>query len=681
MKKYFNKRSISRVIIAIVTIISVSFLIFNCKKKKEDDSMKNMTIALAMIDAQEKAAISEVASLAEKGYEKSMIEDPNNKCQHCHYNLHATWKESQHGNSWKNQMFQLKYQGFLKDLMGKVPGNLTAADATGKAKVCLNCHAPAAIYSNDLKIAIEQKTATNSNHVDQTIGATKSTDVSKSVTIAGKGSDGKDYAFSYHVGNSTNREGTSCAYCHSIETVHMTTSGDTYTSTAGKTYTYNSSPKNADMNEFFAFVGPVVYKDDVARDGKSKDGRHTLKAINVTTDATAAKYYAGGPYYGPYGATGIHNEHPDDKTLEREKLVNAAFNTENAKTSHFSGGSKKLCLSCHQRSAGAADPTHGGKLELCITKHVTTDSEKATESSPNCTSCHMEKRTGIVLNKWKKEGEAYSPLFLPQGMATLLENKQFSSHAWEAGNSKTKLAAGISTSLAVSGSEATAVIQNLTAHAFPGAHPMRRVVLMVRAFDDSGNEIAASSTTGSTEFTDTTFKYNTDKMSSPLEIAIKKAAVTWSELINGLAADVNGTVNNQRFGGTYKGVAVKKKITELSGMAATPYNKGLVRIYGRETSTTKALTPANLPAEAAGDVVDGFLSNTSNENRLMPNEKETYKVTFAATPKSVEYRVYYLKYGPRLSATATTDKPANLDSKGWPIDGVAGVKLLHSLKN
>ena len=90
---------------------------------------------------------------------------------------------------------------------------------------------------------------------------------------------GQVYTVSYHIGNSHNREGINCSYCHSVETVRMMndTDGDLgqYTlakpmkmgpigpvvRNAGDTLHYSPDASTLDMNAFFALIGPEKYVD------------------------------------------------------------------------------------------------------------------------------------------------------------------------------------------------------------------------------------------------------------------------------------------------------------------------------------------------------------------------------------------------------------------------------------
>ncbi len=66
------------------------------------------------------------------------------------------------------------------------------------------------------------------------------------------------------------------------------------------------------------------------------------------------------------------------------------------------------------------------------------------------------------------------------------------------------------------------------------------------------------------------------------------------------------------------------------------------RIYGRETGKRMA--------DGTHVIRPGFDSNIAADNRMEPNEKELYNITYdisevAAWPLTVKYKVYYMKKG------------------------------------
>ena len=707
VKKFSWKRWLRLPLVLLYT----TTLMVNCSAldsflgKEEDNSMMEaLGFIMAYNAGAEHIDIAANTNVANTGYGNTLYDDPDNKCQHCHYDTHNTWQNSMHAQSWSDPLFQLKYQDFLRFLMGKadITSQTSVTTIKGKAQVCLSCHVPGAVVSGDVKISLVAGTTATSN-----AHSTGGTDINNEVVIKGKDKNSANAVFSYHIGNATNRKGISCAHCHSVDTIHMTESGDTYTSLASfeyvdgtgsattgvKTMTYSAEPQNVDMINYFSLVGPITYNDMADHSsGRIRDGRYDMKPM-FASDADNT-YYAGGPYYGPYGATALTSDNPNDALQDRSGLVNSNAHK------YFGENSKKLCLSCHQRSASAIDPNFGGKMELCTTKHVTDNDSVATAASPNCTTCHMEKRTGIVLNPWKQEGVKHSNTGVA-GLDALLTAGTFSSHEWEASNSKPKLAAGITTSLnfTTGATTATAKITNNTPHAYPGAHPMRRVILMVRAFDASGNEIAAdASTTGNSSYADTTYSYGNVSTTIDWDSRVLK---DFFNNINGMIADLTGAVvGSQKMGGTGTAlngdaVTTAKRRTLDVVIGSSTYNTGLTRIYGRETFTTTLISAPNNDtiSEPAGSTVNGFMGNSTSDNRLMPNKTETFTVNWATSPAKVVYRVYYLKNGPRLSSADTTFTyandgtsfiaPANFttvvagdSTTGWPIDGKAGTVLV-----
>ena len=155
---------------------------------------------------------------------------------------------------------------------------------------------------------------------------------------------------------------------------------------------------------------------------KHVDGRYTMASKDINgTDGKV--HFTGGPFYGPYGVTGISNENETDET-NRTAQVNPHYDVDG--NNHFGESGKGLCLSCHQRSAGAAVP--GGEdgagdfMELCSTQMaVTTGDDIAsgdTLSSPKCQKCHMERIEGTVLHQWAR----------PDKLFTLADNPALTGH-------------------------------------------------------------------------------------------------------------------------------------------------------------------------------------------------------------------------------------------------------------
>ena len=85
-----------------------------------------------------------------------------------------------------------------------------------------------------------------------------------------------------------------------------------------------------------------------------------------------------------------------------------------------------------------------------------------------------------------------------------------------------------------------------------------------------------------------------------------------------------------------KGKTTVKKIVEDTN------NNYFTRIYGRETGKRAS--------DGKHVVRPGFDSNIAADNRLKPNEKETYRIKYDASaveawPVTVKFKVYYLKKG------------------------------------
>jgi hypothetical protein len=87
-----------------------------------------------------------------------------------------------------------------------------------------------------------------------------------------------------------------------------------------------------------------------------------------------------------------------------------------------------------------------------------------------------------------------------------------------------------------------------------------------------------------------------------------------------------------------QGTTTVKKITDIEGIA-----DHFTRIYGRETGK-------RAPDGSDRHVVrPGFDSDIASDNRLKPNEREHYAVTYdtrdAVYPLTARYEAYYLKKG------------------------------------
>ena len=209
---------------------------------------------------------------------------------------------------------------------------------------------------------------------------------------------------------------------------------------------------------------------------------------------------------------------------------------------------------------------------------------------------------------------------------------------------------------------------NKTAHMFPGAHPMRRVLTRVVVTDANGNKVPFSTAIGRSKFKDVTnelavldgnsilqghetvdVEFNRDR---DIKIQGYTPDLKWwgdqvsSQYMDGTLVDwvspdatVTGSSAVETAPGTWavKGVTTVKKITDIEGTA-----DHFTRIYGRETGKRMG--------DGTHVIRPGFDSNIATDNRLLPNEKEKYTVLYnkddvAAWPVTVAYKVYYMKKG------------------------------------
>ena len=208
---------------------------------------------------------------------------------------------------------------------------------------------------------------------------------------------------------------------------------------------------------------------------------------------------------------------------------------------------------------------------------------------------------------------------------------------------------------------------NKTAHMFPGAHPMRRVLTRVVVTDAIGNKLSFKEAKGKSKFENITnqlavlagntikdgfeevdVEYNNDR-----EIVIqgyKPDLAADEEYVNSQFMDqalfdwvspdgtVTGSSPVQTASGAWviKGQTTAKLITDIEGTA-----DHFTRIYGRETGKRAP--------DGSHVVRPGFDSNIATDNRLKPNEMEEYAIEYdtegAASPLTVTYKVYYLKKG------------------------------------
>jgi len=672
-----------------------------------------------------------------KGYGKTLFDSADNKCQNCHNELYDTWKSSMHGKSWTDPIFQTKMQDFFRTHINKIGEvkdiEYTETMVTKVAQTCIKCHAPGAYYGGDFKAELETLKAgattadllaaqandqTNSMATEGVFDTTKPTSV-----VAVSHTNGNLYRLTYQIGHKANQEGINCAFCHSIETPRLMKAAATASggldggsyllvkdirvsahgpikAAAGTTLTHSDDASNPDMNKFFRLWGPEKYadyahtpKDTTAFDiGKVADGRYTMHSTDLNgTDGKV--HFTGGPFYGPYGVTGKTNENSTDET-NRTALINPHFDKDN--NNHFGESGKGLCLSCHQRSAGAAVPSGeegaGQFMELCSTQMaVTTGTDTASNdslSSPKCQKCHMERIEGTLLHRWanpktlwtKAVNPGLTSHFDPEDPDNLgdenpVVGKWLNSHAF-LGASKTghktsvtaKIKSGFSASLTQSVTQTAAgdiltvdtTFMNKTAHMFPGAHPMRRALTRVIVKDQNGDTIALTGSTGNSSFSDIT---NTvTPLSGKVLDATQPATVTVADGgsaaldFPGKVADLSGAaVSSQKFSGekliiTGTDTTITSQTVSSSGLTeGNVTNAAIVdssdlsnftRIYGHETGKKYGGVFVVRP---------GFDSNmVESDTRLSPNETETYTLTYditGTTAVTVEYRVYYMQKG------------------------------------
>ncbi len=617
---------------------------------------------------------------AKVGYGNTLFESANRYCMHCHYDLHETWNNSMHAKSWSDPIFQKLYQAFLKHLvsekLGKTgpTGTLDIAKAQQVGKICLGCHAPTALYSQDFKLVIEE---VDSASKEENTFKNFNPDL-ETVLFATNKETGKTYKITYHIGNPNNREGISCALCHSIEEIKMAHPGSTYTLSnplkigpigpilfpAGYTLRFDDE---RERNAYFSIVGPEFYSDygDTRNSEKVKDGRFRIKPIPL--DGQDGKtHYAGGPYYGPYGITALDNVADDDQTDRRAIADSSGFKVPQ---NHYNEYAKTLCLSCHQRSAKIIDKnpenTLGLFMELCTTLNAIDPTPSPTAYTPKCTTCHMEWRTGILINKWKKENEPWNLDKIPtEGIKELMVKGIFASHRFEGASSPEKVRSGVELKITdvkiIDGRvEVKYYIKNKTAHMFPGAHPMRRVITILKVYDEKGRELLLNEAYGTTKFEDVEYYYNQPGFAEPIRVQIKRREKPVDFL--GKVEDVNGRVCSQWIDQNSKLI-----VDECN----QPLNR-FVRIYGRELINSQLVS-----------IAPGFAADTSRDNRLGPTEVEYYTVYFEL-PENYSGKVkavlkaYYHKVGASGLIPLSTDGFVDIDKAK---EAKLPIYLLHSLE-
>lgn len=712
--------------------ILASLIIVGCgssnKNTQEDESSQKITYTDYKGESRTaQKDPGDAETLAATGYQHTLFDSADQKCQHCHNELYDTWKTSMHSKSWSDKIFQSKQQDFLRTHLSKIGTNptgdkeYTTALFQGAAKTCAKCHAPAAVYSNDFKIDIEKVQTTDAIATTTEFLAAKSIyennlataadyDPHTATTVVGTSATGEIYKATYHIGNAHNREGINCATCHSIETVRMMKAdgadNGTYTlakdlragphggiqKAAGEALTYDANGTTTDMNHFFRLWGPEIYNEyhnipksaaDFDRN-KKVDGRYTIKSTDLNgTDGKV--HYTGGPFYGPYGVTGLSNSNPNDET-NRTAHLNPHFDKDT--NNHFGNFGKGMCLSCHQRSSGAISPESGEFMELCSTWLVVSDGVDNnfddTITSPKCQKCHMPRlKDKTLLHQWGKPTALFTQAdmhltehFDPNSTTTDASNnpvkgKWMNDHAFVGGsklgapNYKAKIQSGFEGTLEATPGTGTitvsATLENKTAHMFPGAHPMRRVLTRIIVTDATGTKVPFNNAEGISTFGDITNSVVSGQKGDSVDDtgdATVTVGYNANRSINfpGQTADLDGSaVSSQTFSGASVAIIAadstvkEQNLTDEGKIQGKVKNAAIVdssdmtnftRIYGHETGKTYNGTFVVRP---------GFDSNlVGSDNRLLPNEKENYTLNFtglSAGEYSVSYKVYYMQKG------------------------------------
>ncbi len=641
--------------------------------------------------------------IAGKGYRHTMFDSAEDKCQHCHNDLYDTWAKSGHSKAWRGAIFQSQFQGVVRGRINQL--DLSTPDGKkkfkGRVKFCVKCHAPAAVYSDDVQITLTELAPDPSNlkslkaeHENNTAGP--GFDPESPTSLVWFDAAGKVFKATIHVGNKHNREGVSCAYCHSIETVRMLSDdpaapgedGGRYTLAknlpnsgfrAGDTLHYSRDGESLEMNAFFRFAGPEIYADPAntpkSRDAfdvnKKADGRQTIKSI-------VPGQHTGGPYYGPFGVTGTEN-HNDTDTVDRAALVKPSF-LDNPEALHFGDQSKGLCLSCHQCAMGTKNKDSGHFNTGCVIWQANSGFDNAasntsTDTSPKCAKCHMERVADkTVLHKWNQPdvlftaADGVTPYFDPASGFGPVAEGYLNNHAFMAtqvaayGPVKLESAidADLEAELEHGAVKVEASIFNKTGHFFPGTMPMRRAIMRVVVTDSTGRKLPMIRATGESEYKDVEHRVATlpgERVMPGHEVVTRKAP-SQPIVFTGSQPDLDGgPVESQQFStGTVPFVSSHpeqilngKPVRQADGtwrfqgdarmrtIVPAETNDHFTRIYGYQVGTelddgTFLLRP-------------GMDANKVVVTSLSPNEEEEYEILFDASDAvgdiTVTYKVYY----------------------------------------
>ena len=666
--------------------------------------------------------------IAGTGYQHTLFDSAEGKCQHCHNDLYDTWTQSGHSKAWKGPIFQSQFQNVVRGRINQL--DLSSPDSKkkfkGRVKFCVKCHAPAAYYSNDTKIDLEelgsdpsQLKQLQAQHESNKAGP--GYDATQPTSLVWFDKAGKVYKSTLHIGNKHNREGVNCAYCHSIETVRMLNAdvndpgsdGGKYTLaktlpnsgfSAGDTLDYSTNGEDPHMNSFFRFAAAEIYNDyantpkttaefDV---NKKADGRHTIKSIETGQ-------HTGGPFYGPFGVTGLTNHNAAD-TVDRAAMVKQSF-VADPESQHFEDQSKGLCLSCHQCALGTKNKDSGQFNTGCVIWQANSGFDDATnntdtDSAPKCVKCHMERVANkTVLHKWNSPNELFtaadgvSTHFDPDSGVGPVAEGYLNNHAFMATKigeyGPVKLKSAVSASLKAKRRGNNIVVNtsifNKTGHFFPGTMPMRRVLMRVVATDARGNKLPVKRATGRSIYRDVKHRVATlpgEKVEKGHRV-VKRSAPLQAASFTGQTPDLNGSrVSSQQFdtgrvafvtphpaamvnakptqqadgSWRYQGEAVVRTIVDSGA------TDNFTRIYGyqmgRELSDGTYL------------IRPGMDANKIVVTSLSPNEKEKYKIVFDARNAkgkvNVTYKIYYMTKGANTQFPVGPDgflsdaAPANL---------------------
>jgi len=649
------------------------------------------------------ATPGDAETIANTGYKHTMFDSAEGKCQHCHNDLYDTWTKSGHSEAWTGPIFQNAFQGVMRARINQLDLSIPANQKKfkGRVKFCVKCHAPGAVYSDDVNITLEELAPEPSN--------LKQLKTENESNLAGPGYDsaqptslvwfdkaGKIFKSTLHVGNKHNREGVSCAYCHSIETVRMLNAdvndpgsdGGEYTLaktlpnsgfSAGDTLHYTTDGEDKEMNSFFRFAAAEIYADygdtpkttDEFDVNKKSDGRHTIKSI-------VKGQHTGGPFYGPFGITGLSNFHPDD-TVDRAELQKESFAAD-PESQHFEGQSKGLCLSCHQCAMGTKNKDSGHFNTGCVIWQANSGFDDATnntstESSPKCAKCHMERIANkTVLHKWNQPdtlftaADGVTPHFDPDSGIGPVAEKYLNNHAFmatkigEYGPVKLKSAIKAKLKAKRKGDKVKAKVKifNQTGHFFPGTMPMRRALMRVVAVDENGTKLPLKKAKGESEFEDVKHKVATLPGETVVEghDVVERKAHKTPVTFTGQTPDLDGgPVKSQQFStdtvpfaSSHPEQIVNGKPTQQSdgswqfqgdarvrAIVDAETNDHFTRIYGYQVG--RELDNGNFV------VRPGMDANKTVVTSLSPNEEEKYELEFDASNAvgdvTVTYKVYY----------------------------------------